>query len=201
MRDNDIAKIRTVDIDLVNEFREYVKKGAEIKQGTKWMELFHHMTQRSIMITSEMYREYLTPKEINALLCELTCSDVPKSVGLVPPFSTDFGANIQIGEGVYINAFVSMQDQGGIYIGDGALIGHHVVLATLNHAMNEEHRHDLIAKPIHIGRNAWIGAHATILQGVTIGDNAVVAAGAVVSRDVPENTVVGGVPSKVIKKI
>ncbi|OON88411.1 hypothetical protein BXO88_01045 [Oribacterium sp. C9] len=94
-----------------------------------------------------------------------------------------------------------MQDQGGIYIEDGALIGHHVVLATLNHELNEAHRHDLIAKPIHIGKNAWIGARSTILQGVTVGDNAVIAAGAVVTKDVPANSIVGGVPARLIKRI
>ncbi len=94
-----------------------------------------------------------------------------------------------------------MQDQGGITIGDGCLIGHNVVLATLNHSMDPAHRADLIPEPVHIGRRVWIGANATVLPGVTIGDGAIVAAGAVVAGDVPENTVVGGVPAKVIKKI
>ena len=94
-----------------------------------------------------------------------------------------------------------MQDQGGIYIDDGALIGHHVVLATLNHDLDPARRGDLHPAPIRIEKNVWIGSNATILQGVTIGDGAVVAAGAVVNRDVPANTVVGGVPAKVIKTI
>lgn len=93
------------------------------------------------------------------------------------------------------------QDQGGIFIGDGVLIGHNVVLATLNHVKSPCDRSTMLPAPIHIGKNVWIGANATVLPGVTIGDGAIVAAGAVVNRDVPENTVVGGVPAKVIKHL
>ena len=81
------------------------------------------------------------------------------------------------------------------------LIGHEVVLATLNHNMNPKCRANLIPKPIYIGKNVWIGAHATVLPGVTIGDGAVIAAGAVVTKDVPEMSVAGGVPASVLKTI
>ena len=93
------------------------------------------------------------------------------------------------------------QDQGGITIGDGVLIGGHVELATLNHEQTPAARGDMLPAPIHIGQRVWIGAHATILPGVTIGDNAIIAAGAVVNRDVPANVIVGGVPAKVLKPI
>ena len=92
------------------------------------------------------------------------------------------------------------QDQGGIFIEDGVLIGHNVVLATLNHAMSPKDRGSMIPSPIHIGKNVWIGSNSTILPGITIGDGAIVAAGAVVTKNVPENTVVGGVPAKIIKR-
>ena len=91
----------------------------------------------------------------------------PVEVGLFPPFYTDCGKNIHLGKGVFINAGCKFQDQGGIYIGDGALIGHNTVLATLNHGLLPEERHDLIPRPIHIGRNVWIGSNSTILSGVT----------------------------------
>lgn len=194
-------EIRKVDMDEIIRFREFVTQGNLITQGSKEILLSQKMTLRANLITAEINGAYHTPEELTVLLSELTCRQVPPTVGIVPPFTTDFGANIVLEEGVYINAGVSMQDQGGIFIGAGALIGHHVVLATLNHVLDPIHRHDLIPKPIHIGKNAWIGANATILQGVTIGDNAVVAAGAVVNKDVAANTIVGGVPAKFIKRI
>ena len=103
----------------------------------------------------EINNRYHTPDEINALMSELIGE--PVELGLFPPFYTDCGKNIHLGRGVFINAGCKFQDQGGIYIGDGALIGHNTVLATLNHGLLPEERHDLIPKPIHIGRNVWIG--------------------------------------------
>ena len=117
------------------------------------------------------------------------------------PFFTDFGKNIHLGDNVFINAGCKFQDQGGIYIGDDVLIGHNVVMATLNHDENPENRANLIANPIRIGNKVWIGSNATILPGVTVGDGAIVAAGAVVTKDVEENSIVGGVPAKFIRKV
>ena len=99
------------------------------------------------------------------------------------------------------NAACLFQDQGGIYIEDDCLIGHNVVLATLNHGFEPSDRQNLYHAPIRIEKGVWIGAHVTVLAGVTIGRNAVVAAGAVVTKDVPENMIVGGVPAKVIRSI
>ena len=104
-------------------------------------------------------------------------------------------------DNVFINSGCYFQDQGGITIGEGSLIGHNVVLATLNHEMDPEHRKDLHPDPIKIGRHVWIGANATVCPGVTIGDGAVVAAGAVVVKDVPAKAIVGGVPAKLIRYI
>ena len=102
---------------------------------------------------------------------------------------------------VFINMGCKFQDQGGIFIDDDALIGHNATLCTLNHIPDPAQRAGMIAKPIHIGKKVWLGANVTVLQGVTIGENAIVAAGAVVTKDVPANAIVGGVPAKVIKMI
>ena len=105
-----------------------------------------------------------------------------------------------MGTNVFINSCCCFQDQGGIVIGDGSLVGHCVVIATINHDPNPARRGDEYLKPVTIGKNVWIGSHATILPGVTIGDGAIVAAGAVVTKDVPVGAAVGGVPARVIKE-
>ncbi|KAA9019467.1 DapH/DapD/GlmU-related protein, partial [Niallia endozanthoxylica] len=95
----------------------------------------------------------------------------------------------------------SFQDRGGITIGDGTMIGMNVTIATLNHGLSIKTRNTTYPSPVIIRENVWIGSNATILPGATIGDNSVVAAGAVVTKDVPENTVVAGVLAKVVKEI
>ena len=108
-------------------------------------------------------------------------------------------APIRIGKNVWIGSNSTILP--GVTIGDGTLIGHNVVLATLNHHPDPACRGDLIPAPIRIGKNVWIGSNSTILPGVTIGDNAVIAAGAAVAKDVPANTIAGGVPAKILRQI
>lgn len=157
-------------------------------------------SQRAIRQTMELNTRYHTPGEIVEILSELTGERVDGSVTLFPPFYTDFGRNIHLGKNVFINACCCFQDQGGIYIGDNALIGHRVVLATIDHDLDPTDRRNHCA-PIRIGDRVWIGSGAIITKGVTIGDGAVVAAGAVVTKDVPALTVVGGVPARILKTI
>lgn len=156
--------------------------------------------QETLRKTMHLNNAYHTPEEIVAIMSDITGTKIDASFNMFPPFYTDFGRNIHIGKNVFINSCCHFQDQGGIFIGDGVLIGQNVVLATINHDLNPFDRHN-IYKPIHIGNRVWIGSNAVITQGVTIGDGAVVAAGAVVTRDVLPNTVVGGVPAKFIKNI
>ena len=139
--------------------------------------------------------------EITELFKRITAKPVGQGVRIETPFYTDFGKNITVGNNVFINAGCKFQDQGGIVIGDGTFIGHNTVLATLDHDIDPDKGHLLYPAPIHIGNKVWIGAGVVITKGVTIGDNAVVAAGAVVVKDVESNTVVGGVPAKMIKRI
>jgi len=134
-------------------------------------------------------------------LSEIICSEIDMSTIIFVPFYTNFGQFITIGKNVFINHACSFLDMGGITIEDNVLIGPKVNLITENHDLNPGDRKTLICKPIVIKYNAWIGAAATILPGVTIGENSVVAAGAVVTADVPPNVIVGGVPAKYIRNI
>ena len=186
------------------ELREFLdcmnaqKKAAGGSQAHRYMV---KLAFEAMKITSVLNQGYHEPGEIRRIFSELTGQEIDQNFNLFPPFYTDCGKNIHIGKNVFINCCCHFQDQGGIYIGDGALIGSHVVLATINHAQNPTQRADNLPAPIHIGKNVWIGSQATVLPGVSIGDGAIVAAGAVVTKDVPENTVVGGVPAKIIKEI
>lgn len=141
------------------------------------------------------------PEEIRELLSQITESDIDPSVGIFTPLYINYGKNLKIGKNVFINFDCIFLDLASITIEDNVLIAPKVSLLTEGHALNPDERSGLITKPIHIKRNAWIGANATILQGVTIGENSVVAAGSVVSKDVPDNVVVAGTPAKIIKNI
>lgn len=185
----------------LDAFLQYLNSGKTVENGSEPHLFMHRASQEALRLTAEINGSYHTPEELRVLFARLTGQPVDESFSLFPPFYTDCGKNIHIGKHVFINMGCKFQDQGGIFIGDGVLIGHNVVLATLNHAMQPERRSDMLPAPIHIGKRVWIGSNATVLPGVTIGDGAVVAAGAVVTRDVPANTVVGGVPAKVIRHI
>ena len=142
-----------------------------------------------------------SPGEIRQLLSEITASEIDESVTVFTPLHINYGKHTKIGKNVFINFDCVFLDLGGITIEDNVLIAPKVSLLTESHPLNPTERQSLIPKPIHIKKNAWIGANATILQGVTIGENAVVAAGSVVSKDVPDNVVVGGIPAKIIKNV
>lgn len=185
----------------LKEYLSYLNSGKTVEGGGEIHQFMHTVSQEALKITAEINSGYHEPAELRTLFSKLIGKPVDESFAFFPPFYTDCGKNINIGKNVFLNMGCKFQDQGGIFIGDGTLIGHNVVLATLNHAMDPEERSSMIPAPIHIGKRVWIGANATVLPGVTIGDGAIVAAGAVVTKDVPENTVVGGVPARVLRKI
>lgn len=182
-------------------FLDHLNSGKTVHGGSEAHLFMHGVSQEALRITAEINGSYHEPAALRALFSALIGKPVDESFGLFPPFYTDCGKNITVGKNVFINMGCKFQDQGGISIGDGALIGHNVVLATLNHARAPEERSSMIPAPIRIGKRVWIGANATVLPGISIGDGAIVAAGAVVTKDVPENTVVGGVPARFIRTI
>ena len=184
----------------LNEFLKYVETRKPLK-GDEIHQFMNKMSDEARRMTFELNGSYHAPEEIRELLSRLFNKPVDPSFRVFPPFYTDFGKNIEIGNDVFINACCHFQDHGGVTIGDGYQIGHNVVFATLNHGLSPEKRKSTCPAPIVLGKNVWVGSNATILQGVTIGDNAVIAAGAVVTKDVAPNTVVGGVPAQFIKNI
>ncbi|MNO37759.1 putative acetyltransferase [compost metagenome] len=186
----------------MNDFIDFCKQGNSISGEDK--ELHGLLTQCSYQaqkITMELNTSYHSKEEIVDIFSELTGNKVDSSFMCFPPFYTDFGRNITIGKNVFFNTGCSFQDRGGISIGDGTMLGMNVTIATLNHGLSLDTRNVTYPSPVIIGENVWIGSNVTILPGVTIGDNSVVAAGAVVTKNVPENTVVAGVPAKELKKI
>ena len=175
-------------------------RGQTVVPGTDEAETFNRLSARARKLTASINRVAAGERKIRRVFSKLCGQKVDSGFRLFPPFFTDCGKNIRVGKNVFINSGCCFQDQGGITIGDGCLIGHQVVLATLNHGLAPEERGSLNPKPIVLGKNVWVGAHATVLPGVTVGDNAVIAAGAVVTRDIPPDCVAAGVPAKIVKK-
>ena len=183
------------------KFRELMQKGTYVEAGSELFEAFHKFSQEALKITSEINGKYNPPEKIRELFSKLTESEIDETFGLFPPFYTDCGKNIKIGKNVFINACCRFQDQGGIEIGDGSLIGHNTTIATLNHDFNPAKRQNLTPSPVKIGKNVWIGSDCTILPGVEIGDGAIIGAGSVVTKSIPANTIAVGNPARVIKEI
>lgn len=163
--------------------------------------LMDRMSEKARKVTFELNASYHTPDEVRNLLSELMGKEVDPSLKVFPPFYTDFGKNIHIGKNVFINACCHFQDHGGVTLGDNCLVGHNVVFATLNHGFAPKDRAAMYPAPIVVGKNVWIGSNSTILQGVTIGENAIVAAGSVVTKDVAPGTIVGGVPARILRTL
>lgn len=159
------------------------------------------LSQEALRLTMELNNKYHTPEEIFQIFCELIGREPGEQFMVFPPFYTDCGKNLHIGSRTFFNSGCRFQDQGGIYIGDDVLIGHNVVIATLNHLPEPEKRSWLVPKPVRIGNKVWIGSNSTILPGVTIGDNAIIGAGSVVTKDIPANAVAVGNPARIKKMI
>lgn len=139
--------------------------------------------------------------EVRQYLSEIMGSSIHPTTVIFPPFHTNFGRHISLGKQVFINHGCSFLDLGGIVIEDDVMIGPRVNITSENHPTSISDRKTMLSSKVIIKQNVWIGAAASILSGVTVGENSVVAAGAVVTKDVPPNVVVAGVPASVIKHL
>ncbi len=183
------------------EYQHLLNNHSYYAKGSCVLQNMRSFSLKAQKLTSQINKKYHSPKKLRKLFSKLIGKPIDDSFALFPPFYTDYGKNIDIGKNVFINSGCCFQDQGGIEIGNHVLIGHQVVIATLNHDKNPFNRQALLPKKVKIEDNVWIGAHTTILPGVHIKKNSIIGAGSVVTKDVPENVIVAGNPAKIIKNI
>ena len=157
--------------------------------------------QRTMRLAAEMNTGYHTEAEVRDYMRQITGSEIDETLRIFTPFHINYGKKTTFGRDCFVNFGCTFLALGGITIEDDVFIGPHCVLATEYHPENPATRHSLLTKPIVIKRNAWLGANVTVLAGVTIGENAIVAAGSVVTKDVPDNMVVAGSPARVVREI
>ncbi len=182
-------------------FLNYLNSGKEVIANSDIHNYMTELSNEAMKITDELNNKYNPPQKVREIFFKLINKPLDNTFTLFPPFYTNCGKNIEIGKNVFINSCCHFQDQGGIKIGNNVLIGHNVVIATLNHNQNPKKRASILPKPVKIGNDVWIGANATILPGIMIEDGAIIAAGAVVTKNVKRNTIVGGNPARIIKEI
>ncbi len=157
--------------------------------------------QCTMRLAAEMNTGYHTEAEVRDYMRQITGSEIDETLRIFTPFHINYGKKTTFGRDCFVNFGCTFLALGGITIEDDVFIGPHCVLATEYHPENPETRHSLLTKPIVVKRNAWLGANVTVLAGVTIGENAIVAAGSVVTKDVPDNMIVAGSPARVIREI
>ena len=174
-----------------------------IHGGTPESRDLYGRIQRAIGLTERLNRIPFAERDaIRQAWSELTGRAVDATFSLIPPVYSEHGLSIRVGRNVFINQGCTLNDIGGIEIGDDVMIGPRVSLITSGHPLDpDQRRKQIVAAPIVIQRNVWLGAGAMVLQGVTVGEDSVVAAGAVVTRDVPPGTLVAGLPAQVLRPI
>ena len=188
-------------VDFTNEIFAKDLRGEGVNyQSDGWEEMFKAITNAQKLV-AYLNAGYHSREQTRAILSELFGYALDSSVWVMPPFYTDFGRNIRIEKGVFINTCCTFMDRGGIEIGEGTFIAPKVNIVTINHDFNPQNRATTLCKPVKIGKRVWIGIGATICPSVSIGDNSIIAAGAVVTKNVPSNVIVGGNPAKVIKTL
>lgn len=158
-------------------------------------------TLRTRRLVAEMNTGWHDESEVREYLRKITLKEIDDTVRVFPPLNINYGPGVTLGRDCFLNFGCTLLALGGITIEDDVFIGPHCVLATEYHPEDPATRHSLLTKPIVVKRNAWLGAGVTVLAGVTIGENAIVAAGSVVTKDVPDNCVAVGTPARVVKQI
>jgi acetyltransferase-like isoleucine patch superfamily enzyme len=193
------SKIQNKDLEIkYMDIFERLQAGESVSfNDPQYAEIFG-IVSRTMRLLAELNAS-ADSSEVRKILSKITGQTIDSSTMLFLPFQINLGKFTRIGKNVFINHDCTFLDMGGITIEDDVLIGPKVCITTESHPLDPKERRKLLAKPVVIKQNAWIGAGVTILPGVTIGENSVVAAGAVVTKDVPANTVVGGVPARVVK--
>jgi len=180
-------------------FELMLARGIIPKEHPHWPKVWK-LVNRAIKLSADLNTS-TSVDQIRERLAELVGSTIDGSTRIFVPFYTNFGRHITLGKNVFINHACTFLDLGGITIEDEVQIGPKVNLITENHPLDPTDRKSLDLGAIVVKRNAWLGAACTILPGVTIGENSVVAAGAVVTKDVADNTVVAGIPAKMVREI
>src|SRR5258708_16228831 len=159
--------------------------------------------KRAMRLTAELNKlSFDDVAKVREIFSELTGRKVDDTFVLIPPFYSAYGLDIRVGRRVFINQCCTLYDMGGVDIADQVMNGPNVNIIATGHPLEPSQRRAYVeAKPIVIEKNVWIATGATICGGVIVGENSVIAAGAVVTKDVPPNSFVAGVPAKVIRSL
>lgn len=186
------------------DLKEYLARmnaGDPVTGGGEMHRFMREINEATMRLTFDLNSKYHTAEEVREIFSKIIGKPVDKDFRLFPPFYTNCGKNITLGKGVFINTGCHFQDQGGITIGDGTLLGNNVVLTTMNHDFDPDQRTTTYPAPIVIGKKVWLGSSVTVVPGVTIGDGAIIGAGAVVTKDIPPYTIAAGVPARVVRQV
>ena len=175
--------------------------GELIDMNDKEFPKIREIILRTTALTHELNSGAHNPKKVRKLFGKIIGQKLDEGSWIIPPFYVDFGRNIRVGKNFFMNQACTFMDRGGITIGDDVFIAPKVCLTTINHDFNPYNRQATFCKPIVIGDRVWIGINVTVCPGVTIGENSVIAAGSVVTKDVPPNVIVAGNPARVIKQL
>ncbi|MDY4761198.1 DapH/DapD/GlmU-related protein [Streptococcus thoraltensis] len=182
-------------------FLPYINTEKMVPEKDGLRQLISQIQVENKPLVQELNTNIQTYDSARKLLEKITGQKIDPTTIINVPFQTHFGRHITFGKNVYVNMDVFMTDLGGITIEDNVLIAPRAKILTVNHPLKPSDRHKLELKSVTLKKNCWIGADATIMPGVTVGENAVVAAGALVTKDVPADTLVAGIPAKVMKKL